>query len=209
MYEFDVLTPRKNGGYIFCHLFDPSFTLYIFDCRLVSHLPNHDRCQAGDTAEKTGSKGGESIWGAVAFPDEFHPNNIHDRRGVLSMANKGAHTIGINVFLLLSTHAYGQIAIVPLDKTGPNTNRSQFFICYERQPHLNNLHTVFGRLLDGWDVLDKMEALPVLGPAAPKKKLEHRPVDPPVIQKITVHANPLADEMIVFPTPTAPPEKRL
>lgn len=92
---------------------------------------------------------------------------------------------------------------------GPDTNRSQFFICYERQPHLNNLHTVFGRMLDGWDVLDKMEALPVLGPAAPKKKLEHRPVDPPVIQKITVHANPLADEMIVFPTPTAPPEKRV
>jgi peptidyl-prolyl cis-trans isomerase-like 3 len=45
--------------------------------------------QAGDTAEKTGSKGGESIWGPVAFPDEFHPNNLHDRRGVLSMANKG------------------------------------------------------------------------------------------------------------------------
>jgi peptidyl-prolyl cis-trans isomerase-like 3 len=54
-----------------------------------------------------------------------------------------------------------------------------------------------------------MEALPVLGSAAPKKKLEHRPVDPPVIKGITVHANPLADEMIVFPSPTAPPEKRL
>jgi peptidyl-prolyl cis-trans isomerase-like 3 len=71
--------------------------------------------QAGDTAEKTGTKGGESIWGAVAFPDEFHASNKHDKRGVLSMANKGK-----------------------------NTNRSQFFLCYERQPHLDNLHTVFG-----------------------------------------------------------------
>ena len=135
--------------------------------------------QAGDTAEQTGTKGGESIWGATAFPDEFHPDNTHDKRGVLSMANKG-----------------------------PNTNRSQFFLCYDKQPHLNQLHTVFGRLLDGWDVLDTMENLPVLGPAAPKKKLEHRPLQPPVITSITVHANPLADEMIVFPTPTGPPEKR-
>jgi peptidyl-prolyl cis-trans isomerase-like 3 len=45
--------------------------------------------QGGDTAEKTGSKGGESIWGAVPFPDEFHPSNLHDKRGILSMANKG------------------------------------------------------------------------------------------------------------------------
>lgn len=160
--------------------------------------------QAGDTAEKTGTKGGESIWGATAFPDEFHPNNLHDRRGVLSMANKGASKIdrSLDSFVHL-TRLYS------VDSAGPNTNRSQFFICYERQPHLNNLHTVFGRLLDGWDILDKMEALPVLGPAAPKKKLEHRPVEPPVITGITVHANPLADEMIVYPKPDGPPEKRL
>lgn len=136
--------------------------------------------QGGDTADKTGTKGGESIWGSVPFGDEFHPLHLHDKRGVLSMANKG-----------------------------PNTNRSQFFLCYERQPHLNNLHTVFGRLLDGWDVLDKMEALPVLGPKAPKKKMEHCPITPPVITGVTVHSNPLADEMIVFPTPDGPPEKRL
>lgn len=157
--------------------------------------------QGGDTAEKTGSKGGESIWGPVPFPDEFHPNvswtgwvrgplsvcisthptqNLHDKRGVLSMANKGK-----------------------------DTNRSQFFICYERQPHLNNLHTVFGRLIDGFEVLDKMERLPVIGPSAPKKKLEHCPINPPVIKKITVHANPLADEMIVFPSPHGAPEKRI
>jgi len=92
---------------------------------------------------------------------------------------------------------------------GPNTNRSQFFLCYEKQPHLNNLHTVFGKLIDGFDVLDKMERLSVLGASAPKKKQEHRPVEPPVLTKVTVHANPLADEMIVFPTPLGPPEKRL
>jgi peptidyl-prolyl cis-trans isomerase-like 3 len=92
---------------------------------------------------------------------------------------------------------------------GPNTNRSQFFVLYERQPHLNNSHTVFGRLLDGWDVLDKMERMPVMGSAAPKKRLQQCPIDPPKITKITVHANPLADEMIVYPTPEGAPEKRL
>lgn len=57
--------------------------------------------------------------------------------------------------------------------------------------------------------MDKMERLQVLGSSAPKKKLEHRPLDAPIIQRITVHANPLADEMIVYPTPTSPPEKRM
>uniref|UniRef100_A0A7S1ZV93 Peptidyl-prolyl cis-trans isomerase n=1 Tax=Trieres chinensis TaxID=1514140 RepID=A0A7S1ZV93_TRICV len=129
--------------------------------------------QGGDP---TGTgKGGESIWGGT-FGDEFHPDNVHDRRGVLSMANKG-----------------------------PGTNRSQFFVTYERQPHLNNVHTVFGRLLDGWDVLDQMERLPVEG--GKKKSRANRPVDPPVIQRVTIHANPLADEGIVYPTKDGPPEK--
>ena len=92
---------------------------------------------------------------------------------------------------------------------GKDSNRSQFFVLYERQPHLNNLHTVFGQLIDGFDVLDKMEALPIMGANAPKKKLQHCPVNPPIIKRITIHANPLADEMIVYPTPNGPPEKRL
>ena len=35
--------------------------------------------QGGDSAEKTGVKGGESIWGPTSFPDEFHPDNLHDK----------------------------------------------------------------------------------------------------------------------------------
>ena len=57
----------------------------------------------------------------------------------------------------------------------------QFFITYERQPHLNNVYTVFGRVLNGWDVLNNMERLPVEGEAAMKKMNKHRPVNPPVI----------------------------
>ena len=88
---------------------------------------------------------------------------------------------------------------------GPGTNRSQFFITYERQPHLNNVYTVFGRMLEGWEVLDAMERLPVVG--GKKKSLANRPVDPPVVKGVTIHANPLADEGIVYSKPNGPPEK--
>ena len=39
---------------------------------------------------------------------------------------------------------------------GPNTNGSQFFICYEPQPHLDGHHSVFGQLTSGTDVLQQI-----------------------------------------------------
>ncbi|XP_067951682.1 RING-type E3 ubiquitin-protein ligase PPIL2-like [Watersipora subatra] len=72
-------------------------------------------------------KGGESIWGG-AFADEFKPNLTHTGRGVLSMANSGT-----------------------------NTNKSQFFITYRSARHLDNKHTVFGKVVGGMDTIDKME----------------------------------------------------
>ncbi|XP_035689946.1 RING-type E3 ubiquitin-protein ligase PPIL2-like isoform X2 [Branchiostoma floridae] len=72
-------------------------------------------------------KGGESIWGKP-FKDEFKPNLTHTGRGVLSMAN-----------------------------SGPNTNKSQFFITYRSCNHLDRKHTVFGRVVGGLDTLTAME----------------------------------------------------
>jgi peptidyl-prolyl cis-trans isomerase-like 3 len=57
-----------------------------------------------------------------------------------------------------------------------------------------------GRMLEGWDVLEKMKKLPI----GPKK---NRPLNPPVIERITIHANPLADEGIVYPDKNGGPEK--
>jgi peptidyl-prolyl cis-trans isomerase-like protein 2 len=86
--------------------------------------------QGGDP---TGSgRGGQSIWGKP-FNDEFDGPEKHDRRGVISMANKGA-----------------------------NTNTSQFFISYRQVPHLDRKHTIFARVVGGLDTtLKSMETTEV------------------------------------------------
>lgn len=45
--------------------------------------------------------------------------------------------------------------------SGPSTNGSQFFITFRETPHLNNKHTVFGKLVGGEDVLNAVERIPV------------------------------------------------
>lgn len=81
--------------------------------------------QGGDPSG-TG-RGGQSFFGK-SFEDEFKPNVVFNKAGLLAMAN-----------------------------AGPNTNGSQFFITTVPTPHLNGRHTIFGEVVEGMNVVRKIE----------------------------------------------------
>ncbi len=69
--------------------------------------------------------------------------------------------------------------------SGPHTNGSQFFITYAPAQALDKQFCVVGRVVGGWDTLDRMEELPVAGK-------RHKPVADVRIRGVTIHANPFA-----------------
>ncbi|HYI94171.1 MAG TPA: peptidylprolyl isomerase [Bryobacteraceae bacterium] len=74
---------------------------------------------------------GTGTGGTDVIPDEFNPSLTFDRPGRFGMAN-----------------------------AGPGTGSSQFFITEVPTPHLNGLHTIFGQVVEGQDVVEKIARVP-------------------------------------------------
>jgi peptidyl-prolyl cis-trans isomerase B (cyclophilin B) len=136
---------------------------------LIFHRVIEDFMIQGGDPQGTG-RGGESIWNKP-FEDEFS-NVLYNLRGAISMANSGPNTNGSQFFIVQNAN---------LDSRADIENYpSPIKEAYQKggTPWLDNKHTVFGQVIEGMDIVDKIAAI--------KVGAEDKPVEDVVIKSITV-----------------------
>lgn len=106
-----------------------SSTIYLTTLGFYDDLAFH-RVISGFMAQGGDPMGNGMGGPGYKYAGEFDKKAIHDKPGILSMAN-----------------------------AGENTDGSQFFLTFQATPHLNGRHTVFGEVVEGLDVLKVIEGL--------------------------------------------------
>lgn len=129
--------------------------------------------QGGDP--KGDGTGGESIWGHP-FEDEFS-DNLFNLRGALSMANSGPNTNGSQFFIVQNKNLPKRM----IREMQPAGYPKEIIKQYKQggTPWLDGRHTVFGQVIEGMDVVDKIAK-------APKNKITDKPNEDITIKEIQI-----------------------
>jgi len=144
---------KTERGEIVCELFAADAPLTVENFVNLARSGYYDgttfhRVIPGFMAQGGDPTGTGSGGPGYTFGDEFSARRRHDGPGVLSMAN-----------------------------AGPRTNGSQFFMTFAATPHLDNKHTVFGRVTSGMDVLRSIRERDPGRDRAPGDRIETIEID--------------------------------
>jgi cyclophilin family peptidyl-prolyl cis-trans isomerase len=128
--EYFATFTMANGGEFVVLLFDDQAPKTVNNFVFLARNGFYDGTTFHRVLEGFMAQGGDPTGTGMGgpgyeFEDEISPDLSFDRAGLLAMAN-----------------------------SGPNTNGSQFFITYVPTPHLNGLHTIFGEVTEGMDVVE-------------------------------------------------------
>lgn len=129
--------------------------------------------QGGDPTG-TGA-GGESVYGKP-FEDEFSPY-LFNFRGAVSMANAGPNTNG-SQFFIVQNNELNPVFKEQMEKAGYPQEAIDYYVKYGGTPWLDFRHTVFGQVIDGMDVVDKIAKVPT--------DAQDKPLADVVIEKIHI-----------------------
>ncbi|HOO32829.1 MAG TPA: peptidylprolyl isomerase [Thermotogota bacterium] len=120
----------------------------------IFHRTIQDFMIQGGDPTGTG-RGGESIYGD-SFDDEFSPELVHFK-GALSMANAGPNTNGSQFFIVQNSKMTEEyVNHFPL-----TDEQKKKYVELGGTPHLDNKHAVFGQVVEGLDIVDKIAGMEV------------------------------------------------
>ena len=127
-----------------------------YDGLIFHRVINDFMIQGGDP--NGNGTGGESIYG-TPFEDEFS-DNLYNLRGALSMANSGSTTNG-SQFFIVQKKSLDPSMKTEMEKAGYPEAIIEAYENNGGAPWLDNRHTVFGQVIEGMDVVDKIADTPV------------------------------------------------